>query len=189
MEIDRDVFARRNAADQLGLVAFAQTFEMGDRLVARPHFAPRRQVRRDDFVHLRFNLREIVRGKRRIARKIVIEAVVDRGANGDLRAGIKRLDRHGQNMGGIVPDHFQRFDVLAGNDPQSHVVLDRPENIPGVAVHLDRQRRFGEAGADHGRDFRTGCAARDRHRLAVGQGYDHLGRRRMRRRHWLSPVS
>jgi hypothetical protein len=91
-------------------------------------------------------------------------------------------------MGGVMPDHFQRFDILAGDDAQARIVLDGTEQVPGLTVHLHREGRLGEARPDLRRDLRTRGAARERHRLAVRQGYGHVRGRGMRRRHWLSPV-
>ena len=56
----------------------------------------------------RFDRRKILRRERRIAGEVVIEAVLDRRSDRHLRAGVERLHRFGQNVGGIVPDHLPR---------------------------------------------------------------------------------
>ena len=52
----------------------------------------------DDLLHLRLDLRQVVQAERRLAREVVIEAVVDGRADRDLRAGeqlLHRLREHG----------------------------------------------------------------------------------------------
>ena len=173
--IDRDLFARRQVADQLGLVGLADLLEMPDRLVARPHLAPGRQVPRHDLAHLRFDLRQIVGRERRVAREVVIEAVLDRRADGDLGAGKQLLHRHREQMRGVVADQLQRLGILPGDDAQLRVLLDGAEDVPLLAVDLDDQRRLGEARADRGRDLRARHPAREIQHLAVGQGDVHFG--------------
>ena len=104
MPVERDVFVRRNGRDQLGLVLLAHLLEVGDRLVARPHFAARRQRGFDDLVHPRFDLGQIVGREGRVAGEVVIEAVFDGRADGHLGAGVEVLHRHGQQVGGVVAD-------------------------------------------------------------------------------------
>ena len=77
MPIDRNVFARRNAFDQLGLVGLADVLEMLDRLVARPNFAAGGARLFDDLMHLGFDLGQVFRRERFGAGEVVIEAVLD----------------------------------------------------------------------------------------------------------------
>ena len=109
MTIDRDIFIRGNAFDQFGLVVFADVLEMLHRLVARPDFAPGGPRLFDDLVHLGFDLGQVFGRERLGAGEVVIEAVLDRRADGDLGAGIKLLHRHGQKMRRVVADQLQRL--------------------------------------------------------------------------------
>ena len=136
--VDRHVFARRDALDQLGLVGLADAFEVRDGLVARPHLAAGRQIALHDLAHLLFDLRQIVGRERRVAREVVIEAVLDRRADGHLRAGEKLLHRHGEHMRRVVPDQLQRFRVFLGDDADLRVVLDGAEQVPLLAVDFER---------------------------------------------------
>ena len=156
--IDRDIFSRRNALDQLGLVGLADVLEMLDRLVARPHFARGRQAGLHDLMHLGFDLRQVFGRKRLLAREVVIEAVVDRRTDGHLGARIEILHRHGQDMRGVVADQLQRLRVLPGDDADLGVPLDGPEQVPFRTVDFEDQCRLGEAGADGGCDLRAGHA-------------------------------
>ncbi len=105
-----------------------------------------------------------------IAGEIVVEAVLDRRADGDLGAGIQILHRLGQHMGGVVADHLQRLGVAAGDEDDGGVVVDRGGEVDRLAVQLHRQGGAGQAGTDRG----CHVGARDRRiELAhgtVGQG-------------------
>ena len=88
-----------------------------------------------------------------VAREVVIEAVLDRRADGHLRAGKKLLHRHGEHMRRVVADQLQRLGVLLGDDADLGVVLDGPEQVPLLAVDFEDQGRLGEARPDGGRDL------------------------------------
>ena len=87
LAINADRLVTRDVADDLGLVGLADAFEMGDGLVAVPHLAVDRLVAVDDLLHAQFDLGEVVEAERRLAGEIVIEAVFDVGADGDLGVG------------------------------------------------------------------------------------------------------
>ena len=126
--------------------------------------------RLDDLAHLLFDLRQVFGRERFVAREIVIEAVLDRRADGHLGAGIELLHRHGEHMRHVVADQLQRFRVFLRDDADLRVVLDRAEQVPLLAVDFEDERRLGQARTDGGRDLAACHAARERHRLAVGQG-------------------
>ena len=134
--------------DQLGLVFLALRLEEGDGFVAVDHLALELGAAADDVAHLRFDGGEVVRGERLVAGEIVVEAVLDRRADGDLGAGIQILHRLGQHVGGVVADHVQRLGVAAGDEDDGGVVLDRGGEVENLAVELHRQGGAGEAGTD-----------------------------------------
>ena len=175
MPVERNVLAFGNSGDQLGLVVLADGLEMLDRLIARPHFAARRQVRLHDLVHLGFDLRQVFGRERGVAREVVVEAVVDGRADGHLGAGIKRLYRHGEDMCRVVADQLQRLVIFLGDDADLGVVLDGPEQVVFRPVDFQDQSRFGQTRTDGGRDLAARHAARKRHRLAVRQSDGDLG--------------
>ena len=168
--IDAHLFVRRKVVDQLGLVVLADRLEMGDRLVAIPHGAARRQIAGHEFAHLGFDDGQIFRAERLVAREVVVEAVLDVRADRHLGAGIKFLHGLRQQMRGVVADQVQRVLALARNDFDLGVEWDRPIEILELAVDLDRQSGFGEAGADRGGNRGAGAAARGRPHRAVRQG-------------------
>ena len=56
---------------------------------------------------------QVFQRERLVAEEVVIEAVLDHRADGDLRARPQRLHRLGQHVRGVVPDQFQRARVVA----------------------------------------------------------------------------
>ena len=83
------------------------------------------RVAGDDLAHLRLDRREVVRRERLVAGEVVVEAVLDRRADGDLGAGEQLLHRLGQHVGGVVADQLQRVGVAAGDEHHARVVVDR----------------------------------------------------------------
>ena len=170
LAVHRQLFAGRQFADPFGLEAFAGPPEMVRGVVAVPDLPHDLLVPVDDLAHPRLDRREVRRREVLLPVEIVVEAVVRRRAECDLRTGIKLLHRLGQDMGGVVPDQLQRRVVFQGDDLDRRIRLDRAGEIAQFAVDPDRQRRLGEARTDRGRDIR----ARHRRRIlpdaAVGQG-------------------
>ena len=48
--------------------------------------------------------------------EVVVEAVLDHGADGHLRAGPQRLHRFRHHVRGVVPDQLERFRVGARDE-------------------------------------------------------------------------
>ena len=89
---------------------------MGYSFVAVPHFTHDLFVAVDDLLHARFDGRQVIEAERRIAREVVIEAVFDGRADGDLGSGEQFLHRLGHHVTGIVADGFQRLGAVACQD-------------------------------------------------------------------------
>ena len=68
------------------------------RLVERYLLAHERILLRHDLLHFRLERREILWREGRIDLEIVIEAVVDRGAEADLRVGAQAAYRRGEDV-------------------------------------------------------------------------------------------
>ncbi len=113
LRVELDLLALGNRVDQLELEVFALLLEERLRGVAIDDLAGEGPVARDDLRHLRLDPREIVGRERLLAREVVIEAVVDHRADGDLRAGIKLLHRFRHHMRRVVADERERVFVLA----------------------------------------------------------------------------
>jgi hypothetical protein len=124
--------------------------EPGLELIALPDAPLDRQVAVDDFAHPLLDLREILGGERLFPREIVVEAVLDRRAEGDLGAGEQLLHRLREHMRGVVPDQLQRVRVLGGDDRHLGVLGDRQGQILHLAVDFHRERGLGETGPDAG---------------------------------------
>ena len=103
--IEADLLALRQILDKLHLIGLALFLHEGDRLVPGLREAHDFQVLLDDLLHLRLDLFKIVRGKRRLKVHVVVEAVRDGGADGQLDARIQTLHRLGHHMAGRMAQH------------------------------------------------------------------------------------
>ena len=117
---------------------------------------------------------EIFRRERLVAEEVVVEAVLDHRADGHLRAGPQRLHGLGQHMRGVVPDQFQRARVVAIDEFDLGVALDRIGEVGDLAVERHRDGALGERGRDALGDVETGDAVGEFTACAVGKGQgDH----------------
>ena len=83
-----------------------------------------------------------------LAAEVVIEAVLDRRADGHLRAGEQPLHDRRDDVRGVVADELEALGVLRREDRELAVVIERPGEVDLVAVELREQRGLGEARAD-----------------------------------------
>ena len=150
--VDADDFGFRQILDQFRLVAFTLVAEEANGFLTVPFFAHKSIIARNDFSHLRLDLGEIIRREGLIAREIVIEAVFNRRADRDLRAGVKRLHGFRQHMRAIMADHLQRFWVAPRDEAQLGVLFDGRGKVPQLAIHFHGKRRLGQARANRRRD-------------------------------------
>ena len=152
------------------LYASPRGAEEAHRLLAVPDLALERGVAGHDLPHPRLDGGEVLRGERLVAREVVVEAVLDGGADGDLRPGIQALHRLCQHVRGVVADHAERLRVAPGHEHDGGVLPDHAGQVGELAVHLHGERRAGQAGANGG----GGLGARHRRveaaNRAVGQG-------------------
>ena len=173
--IEGDRLAGRDRLDKLDLERLVVLFVEGDRLVTGPDIADDRLVPVDDLVHARLDGGKVLVAEGRLAMEIVIEPVLDRRADGDLRLGIQLENRLGHDMRGIMPDGGQNGVVLCRQQRQRGIGLDLACHVPFLAVDNSQHCRLGEARTDIGRDGRR----RDRGVIAsggsVGKGYDRHG--------------
>jgi hypothetical protein len=160
--------------DDLDLEGLALGLEEGDGVGGRHLRALEGEIAGDDGVRLGLDPCEVVGGERRVAREVVVEAVLDRRTDGHLGAGEEPLDRVGHDVRRVVADDFQRLGVLAGEDLEGRVLLQRPREIDGGAVQLGNERALGEPGPD-GVAHEVGDAGTLRRLLlaAVGKCHGH----------------
>ncbi len=106
LPVDLQILAGRNGVDEFDLEGLALLLEEASRLIAAPDLLGEGPVARDDLAHLRFDRGEVLGRERRLAIEIVVEAVVDHRADGDLRARIEASARprraRGPYRGGSV---------------------------------------------------------------------------------------
>ena len=107
--------------------------------------------------HLLFDLDEIVEVERLLLGEVVIEAVLDDGADRHLRLRPQRLYGLGHDVCGIVPDQLERFRIAAGDELDRRILGDRIGEIGEIAVEahghgaLGQRRRDGLGHAQAGR--------------------------------------
>src|SRR5262245_13022716 len=144
LPINLDLLVFRDRVDELDLEQLALVAEHALGVVARPDLFAEGFVAGDDFAHLLLDDAEIFRGERLVAEEVVIKAVLDHRADGDLGAGPQRLHRLGEHMRGIVTDQLQRARVVAGEEFDFRVPLDRIAQVRKGAVERHGDRAFGE---------------------------------------------
>ena len=124
--------------------------------LARPHFADQRLVGGDDAPHLLLDRRQLLLGERPVLarrREVVIEAVVGRRAEGDLRSRKQVLHRLGEDVREIVPDQLERVRLVArGDQREARIVLERPRDVAHLAVDPRGERGLGKPRPDRRRD-------------------------------------
>ena len=103
--VEADLLVRRDRVDDLDLVGLAHRREHPLGLVAGDHHAPEGRVRVDDLEHGLLDLAQVVVGEAAAGLvEVVIEAVLDRGADGHLGARKEALHGVGHHVRGRVPD-------------------------------------------------------------------------------------
>ena len=117
---------------------------------------------------------KVLRRERLVAEEIVVKAVFDHRPDGDLGAGPQRLHRFGEHVRGIVADQFQRARIVAGQELDLGVVLDRIGKIGKPAVERHRYRALGERRRNAFGDIEAGGVGGILPTRAVGKGQrDH----------------
>ena len=100
--------------DQLHLVGLLASLHIGDGLGAGQRIAPRADALFGAVLHLLFDLAKVLRGEGNLGVKIVVEAVRNGGADGQLRIGEQVLDGHGHQMAGRVEEHLATVGIVEG---------------------------------------------------------------------------
>ena len=107
LPVHGDFLALGNVADDLGLVGFALIPEEIHCARSVPDLAGNRFVASDDVVHPRFDALEILRCEGFIAGEVVVKAVLNGRADGDLGLRIEFLDRFRHDVGRVMSQDFQ----------------------------------------------------------------------------------
>ena len=151
--VDRDLLVLRQLVGPLGLELLAVLAEVVLDLRAIPHRALDRQVAVDDLGHALLDLREVLGREGLVADEVVVEAVLRRGAERDLRAGEEFLHRLRQHVRRIVAQQFQRIGVARRHDADLCVAVDHMGEVDHLAVDAECEGRLGEAGTDRRGDL------------------------------------
>ena len=121
-------------------------------LAAVPDLADERLVGGDHAPHLGLDRREVLVGERtmlRRRREVVVEAVVGRRTEGDLRSRKQVLHRFGQDVSEVVADQLQRVLLVARRDQcELRVPLERAHDVAHFAIHFGGKRGLGEPRPD-----------------------------------------
>ena len=142
--VELQVLPRRDRVDQLELEGFTLLGEQLLRLIPGDDLASEGAVARDDLAHLRFDDRQLVGREGLIPSEIVIEAVLDHWADGHLRARIELLHGFGHDMRRIVADKLERRRVLARENADRGIGLDRLGEVAELAVERNRHRLLAQ---------------------------------------------
>jgi len=169
LPVERDRLLLGNGGDDLGLVLLAHVAEELHRFVARHLAARDRQVALRNLGHAPLDRGEVFGRKGALVGKIVIEAVFDHRADGDLRIGEELLHRVREQVRRRVAQQVVRFRVLVGDDGDVGIARDAVAGVDQLAVHFAGERGTGKPRADRGGDLGYGKGSGKRLRRAVGQ--------------------
>src|SRR6056297_1780292 len=169
-------FGAGNGLDQFDLEGFAAVLIVLDGAGAVPDFGADGIAYVDDFLHLFFDHAKVFGCEGVLAVEVVIPSVLDHRADGDFHIGPKLLNRAGHDVGEVVTDQFERLSfVLHRVDRDGGILLDRPLQIPVLAIQRRRNRLFGERGRDIGRDIGRSDAGIIRAAVTIRKCKGNLG--------------
>ena len=101
--VEGDGLALRQVLDELHLVGLVLLLHIGDGLGSRLLAADDGQALLADLLHLGLDGAQVLRGEAEVRVEVVVPALVDGGADGQLHLGIQALDGLGHHMGAGVP--------------------------------------------------------------------------------------
>ena len=148
LAVEADDGILRQVADELHLVGLAEFFHVGDSFCAGQLKALEREVFLFDLHKLFLDGLKVSEGEgfRRV--EIVIEAVVDRGADGELHIRVQALYGLRQHVGSGVAVCPAAAFVCKGEQLERAILCDRLERIGARSVDLAGDGRLAQAGAD-----------------------------------------
>ena len=152
-----DPVVAHEVLDQLDLVVLPLADEPLERRARRDVLALEHLVGLHVLAHLRLERLEVVLGDVDALGEleVVVEAVVDRRADRDLRAGIEVQHRRRQHVRGVVPDQVERLRVPVRDDRHLRHAVRRQRacEIAHLAVDLHGERGAGQPLADRCREI------------------------------------
>ena len=159
----------RNALDDLRLVVLAQALEILHGFVTRQHAAHHGLILGSEFRHALFDGGQVLGRERTLVAEVVVEAVFDHRADGDLRIREQLLDGVGQQVGGGVADDFQPLGVFGCEDGEPAVTGDGKARVDHLVVHLARDGGLGQSRSDRGGNIGDGDGPRKLALRTVGE--------------------
>ena len=148
--IEGDVFFGRDGLDDLGLVFFADREEVFCSLVTVPFLAHDFLVELCQLVHAFFDGGEVFGCEGALVGKVVVEAVFDDGADGDLGVGKQILHGVGHQVCGGMPDDVQAVGIPVGDDGDLGVVGDGTGEVDEFSVDAAGDGGLGKSGTNGG---------------------------------------
>jgi hypothetical protein len=123
-----------------------------------------------DLLHLGFDAGEVVGGDGRVQGDVVVEAVFQRRAVGELGVGPEALDGFGHDVRGRVAQHEEGLGIAVGEDGDLVVAGEARGEVDDLAVDFCGDGGLGQALADRAREVEHGGAVGDLFDAAVGEG-------------------
>ena len=148
LTIKRKIFLTGNILDDANLVLFAHLVEQLDRLVPGHNGTGYRQILLGQLFHALLDTRHVFVGKRALILEVVVEAVLNYRADGDLGTRKQLLNRHGHQVGSGVANDIHAVFVTLRHDCQLCIVFNQVTGIYKLSVNLSGQGRFGQACAN-----------------------------------------
>ena len=181
--VDRQLLVFRQFGCPFSLERLALLQPARDKVGAAPDFALQWLVGGDDLTHRFFDGGEVVLGEGAVFwREVVVEAIVGRWAECDLRAGEQRLHRFGQHVRIIVANEFERIGLIARSDKRERgIAFERAGDVEEFAVHTRADCGLGEARANRSGNVCRSGAGRNLSHGTIRQGdLEHFGHGRSR---------
>ena len=142
--VEGDLLPLGQVVDELHFIVFAEAAHEGDRLAARQREALDGEVALDDLLHLRLDLGKVLHRDGRLEVDVVVEPVVDDGADRKLRSRENVLDRLRKDMRAGVAVDVQPFLVFERDDLETVPLFERRRKIDELPVDLGGDGGTGE---------------------------------------------
>ena len=139
LPVKADDFALRQFLNQLHLVRLVVFLHERDRFGAGQFKALDLLVLLDDLLHLRLNIVKDIGREGNIAVKVIVEAVLDGGTDGQLGFRIQTLDRLRQDMRSCVAENVLPVLVREGQQLDVCVSVQHLRQRAELAVHVRSQ--------------------------------------------------
>jgi hypothetical protein len=140
------------------------------RLGARELPPLERQPLANDLAHLRLEGGEVLGGERPLHLEVVVEPLLDRRAEADLRVSAEAAHRGREDVRAGVAQHLERARVAVGEHAEAAAAAKRRHEVLHRAVDLHRDGRLQQPLADRRDDVARERPRRDRARRAVREG-------------------